>query len=59
MAFPLGRFGRRERLLRIGRDDLGVGALLRAVGFHLVEGFAHAPGERFLALADFGFISIL
>jgi hypothetical protein len=59
MAFPLRRFGRPERLLRIGCNDLGVWALLRAFGSYLVEGFAHAPGKRFLAPPDFGFISVL
>jgi hypothetical protein len=44
MAFPLRRFGRPERLLRVGRNDLSVWTLPRAVGFYLVEGFAHAPG---------------
>ncbi len=59
MAFPLRRFGRPERLLGKSRDYPGVGSLLCAGGFHLVESFAHAPGKRFFALPDFGFISIL
>jgi hypothetical protein len=59
MAFPLRRFGRPKRLRRIGRDDLGVGALPRAVGLQLVQRFGHAPGERFFAPPEFGFVFVL
>jgi hypothetical protein len=59
MTFPLGRFVRPERLLRIGCDDLGVGTLTFAVGIHLVQGFSYAPGERFLVPLWFGFVSVL
>jgi hypothetical protein len=53
------RIGRPERLLRVGRDDLGIRTLSRAVGFHLIQGFRHAPGKRFLVPPDIGFVSVL
>jgi hypothetical protein len=59
VRLPSFRFRRRERLLRVGRDDLGVGTFARAVRIHLVERFAHAAGQRFFATPKFRFVSLL
>jgi hypothetical protein len=58
MAFPLRCFVWPERLLRIGGNDLGVGARARAMRIHPVKRLAHAPRKYFFALPHFGFICI-
>jgi hypothetical protein len=57
MAFPLAGLCRAKRLLRICRDNLGIGTFARRVGRHLVQSVADTPSELFFALPDFSFVS--
>jgi hypothetical protein len=47
-----------EAMFRIGRKDLAVRAIACAARTHLVEGFAQAACERFIAPPQFGLIPI-
>jgi hypothetical protein len=58
MAFPLRCFIGPERLLRVSRENLGVGARSGAARIDPVKSLAHAPRQCFFTAPDFGFVSI-
>jgi hypothetical protein len=48
MAFPFPGLRLFEALFRVCRKDLSVRAIACVARIHLLEGFAQAPGERFV-----------
>jgi hypothetical protein len=59
VAFPLFSFRLAEAPFRICRKDLALRAIACVARIHLVEGFAQAPGESFIAPPHFELISTL
>jgi hypothetical protein len=53
MAFPLRGFVGPERLLRVGRENLGVGTRPGGARIDAVKSIAHAPRQCFFSAPDF------